>query len=164
MSAGAWLMAVVVVLSLGALVFLAFVTVETIRKRRVPGRSLWKEFGLGIALVVLFVTSWAGQAVAEWQAYTDEQRELGESIRVGDFFTEFAQSTLENWQSEFLQLFSFVTLAALYIHRGSAESKDTEEKVEASLQRIEQKLGTLPEDTKGKSESWELPDPVISGS
>ena len=52
----------------------------------------------------------------------------------------------ENWQSEFLQLFSFVTLAALYIHKGSAESKDSDEKVEASLRRIEEHLGTLPPD------------------
>ena len=29
------------------------------------------------------------------------------------FFVEFSQSTLENSQSEFLQLFSFVVLAAL---------------------------------------------------
>ena len=54
------------------------------------------------------------------------------------------QSTFENWQSEFLQLFSFVVLAALYIHKGSAESKDGEEKIEASLRRIEEHLGTLP--------------------
>ena len=57
---------------------------------------------------------------------------------------EFGQSTLENWQSEFLQLFSFVVLAALYIHKGSAESKDGDEKLEASLRRIEEHLGTLP--------------------
>jgi hypothetical protein len=37
-------------------------------------------------------------------------------------------------------------LAALYVHKGSAESKDSDEKVEASLRRIEEKLGTLPDD------------------
>jgi len=57
---------------------------------------------------------------------------------------EFGRSTLENWQSEFLQLFAFVTLSALYIHKGSGESKDSEEKLEASLRRIEEQLGTLP--------------------
>jgi hypothetical protein len=42
---------------------------------------------------------------------------------VGDFAAEFAQSTLENRQSEFLQLFAFVSLAALYVDTpiGTAE-------------------------------------------
>jgi hypothetical protein len=66
---------------------------------------------------------------------------------------------MENWQSEFLQLFAFVSLAALYVHKGSAESKDGEEKIEASLRRIEQHLGTLP-DTAPKqfTDSWKLPE------
>lgn len=69
----------------------------------------------------------------------------GSDPQVGDSVAEFAKSTLEeNWQSEFLQLFSFVVLAALYIHKGSAESKDGEENIEASLRRIEEHLGTLP--------------------
>ena len=80
------------------------------------------------------------------QTYTDEQRQNGERSQAGDFVAQFAQSTLENWQSEFLQLFAFVSLAALYIHKGSAESKDGEERIEASLRRLEEHLGTLPAD------------------
>jgi len=59
---------------------------------------------------------------------------------VSEYLVEFSQSTLENWQSEFLQLFSFVTLAALYLHRGSAESKDSDERVEQMLKEIKAKL------------------------
>ena len=65
---------------------------------------------------------------------------------------------VENWQSELLQLFAFVTLAALYIHKGSAESKDGEEKLEASLRRIEEHLGTLPNGPAPKGTTWSLPD------
>lgn len=68
---------------------------------------------------------------------------------------EFGQSTLENWQSEFLQLFSFVVFSAVLIHRGSAESKDSDDRMEASLRRIEDRLGTLPE---APSNDF-LPDP-----
>ncbi len=57
-----------------------------------------------------------------------------------EFISDFATSTLENWQSEFLQLFSFVVMSALLIHHGSAESKDSDDRVEAALRRIEQKL------------------------
>ena len=78
---------------------------------------------------------------------------------MGDFIAEFGQATLENWQSEFLQLFSFVVLAALYIHKGSAESKDGDENVEASLRRIEEHLGTLPPTApSAEGENWQLPE------
>jgi hypothetical protein len=55
-------------------------------------------------------------------------------------------------------LFAFVVLAALFVHKGSAESKDSDEKVEASLRRIEEHLGTLPREAGDQSEAWQLPD------
>ena len=62
----------------------------------------------------------------------------------GDFLGEFSQSTLENWQSEFLQLFAFVVLAALFVHKGSAESKDSDDRVEAFTEAHRAAPGTLP--------------------
>jgi len=159
MSGGAWAMVAATVLAAGSLAFLLFSVVRSIQDQRSRARSIWREFGLGIALMALFFGSWIGQGIAEWQTYTDQQREHGEPIEGGDFLAEFAQSTLENWQSEFLQLFSFVVLAGLYIHKGSGESKDSGEKVEASLRRIEQHLGTLPDDAPtGRGREWQLPD------
>jgi hypothetical protein len=165
MSPGGWMMVIATVLSLGTLLFLIVTMVRSIQNERSGERSVWREFGLGLSLMILFFVTWAGQAVAQWQTYTDEQREHGQTIQAGDFFTDFARSTLENWQSEFLQLFSFVVLAALYIHKGSAESKDSDEKMEASLRRIEEKLATLPESApKKKDESWKLPDTPLEMS
>jgi hypothetical protein len=159
MSAGAWMMTLATVLAVGALGLLIFAMVRSIHNERTRGRSIWREFGLGLALMILFFATWIAHGIAEWQTFTDEQREHGESVEVGDFVTAFGQSTLENWQSEFLQLFSFVVLAALYIHKGSAESKDGEEKIEASLRRIEEHLGTLPRDApQNGQESWKLPE------
>jgi hypothetical protein len=153
------MMAVVTLLTVGALGFVIYSTVRTIRAERTSGRSVWREFGLGLVLMILFFTTWVAQGIAQWQTYTDETRAHGESPEIGDFFSEFAQSTLENWQSEFLQLFAFVTLAALYIHKGSAESKDSDDKMEASLRRIEEHLGTLPDDAPRESgQSWQLPE------
>jgi hypothetical protein len=151
-------MAAAIALTVITLAFLIFATVRSIHNERSrTGRSVWREFGLGLILMILFFASWVGHGIAEWQVFTDEQAEHGESTNLGDFVASFGQATLENWQSEFLQLFSFVTLSALYVHRGSAESKDTEEKIEASLNRIEQHLGTLPPSEPG-DEAWELPD------
>jgi hypothetical protein len=152
------MMAVAVALTVVMLAFLIFATTRSIHNERSKtGRSVWREFGLGLILMILFFVSWIGHGIAEWQVFTDEQSAHGESTSIGDFIAVFGQSTLENWQSEFLQLFSFVTLAALYVHRGSAESKDTDEKMEASLRRIEAHLGTLPPPEPG-DEEWELPD------
>jgi hypothetical protein len=158
MEAGAWMMILAMAIALGALAFLIFTTVRTIVTERSGERSLWREFGLGLSLMLLFFATWAAHGIAEWQTYTDEQRAHGESVQAGDFLSEFGQSTLENWQSEFLQLFAFVVLAALFIHKGSAESKDSDEKVEASLRRIEERLGTLTADAPEGEESWRLPD------
>jgi hypothetical protein len=112
-------------------------------KRRSNLKRTWVHFGLSISLAVLFFVSWIGQGLAEWQVYGDEQRAHGEPVEVGGYIVQFAQSTFENWQSEFLQLFSFVVLAALLIHRGSAESKDSDEQMQKSLDRIERRLEEL---------------------
>jgi hypothetical protein len=162
MTTGAWMMAVATVLALGSLAFLILVTVKSILNERTGERSIWREFGLGLSLMTLFFVTWVAQGITEWQTFTDEQRQHGEQVEAGDFFAEFGQSTLENWQSEFLQLFSFVVLAAMFIHKGSAESKDSDEKLEASLRRIERQLGTLPGDApSSESERWKLPDTAL---
>jgi len=73
----------------------------------------------------------------------EEVRVHGEALAVSDFLVQFGQSTLENWQSEFLQLFSFVVFSAVLIHKGSAESKDSDEEMQAALKRIEKRLDEL---------------------
>jgi predicted permease len=159
MSAGAWMMLLVILITFATLVFLVASMARSIRDERSSHRSVWREFGLGLTLLILFVVTWVSQLVAEWQVFTDEQLEHGQIPAIGDFVSEFASSTLENWQSEFLQLFSFVVLAALYIHKGSSESKDGEENIQASLRRIESHLGTLPESAPtAEGEHWKLPE------
>ena len=162
MNPGAWLMLAAFVVSVGGLAVVVFALVRSIRNERTAGRSVWREFGLGLSLMILFFVTWIAHGIAEWQVFTDEQRAQGESTEVGDFVPQFGQSTLENWQSEYLQLFAFVALSALFIHKGSAESKDSDEKLEASLRRIEEHLGTLPDDApRAADESWRLPDTPI---
>ncbi len=128
----------------GSLIWLIAAMVRSIQNEKKSSgvRKTFANFGLSIVLMVLFFASWFAQGVAQWQTFVDDQREHNQPVEVGDFIAHFSQSTLENWQSEFLQLFSFVVLAAMYIHRGSAESKDSDDRMEAALQRIEQKIGT----------------------
>lgn len=159
------MMAVVIATTVGTLIVLLASMWRSIHNERTVGRSVWREFGLGLLLLALFLVTWAAHLVAQWQVFTDEQLSLGEDPAIGDFVAAFAQSTLENWQSEFLQLFSFVVLAALYIHKGSAESKDSEENIQASLRRIEEHLGILPATApSGPGTDWKLPEtPLEAG-
>jgi hypothetical protein len=134
---------IVIALTAGCLGYLLGAMVQSIRNEKRSSRltQTWKNFGLSIAFMVLFFGAWIGQGVSEWQVFVDEQRAHDEPVEVVDYVQQFAQSTLENWQSEFLQLFSFVVLSALLIHRGSAESKDSDDRMEEILKRIEKKVG-----------------------
>jgi hypothetical protein len=130
---------------LGVSLTLVAVTVQSIRKerRRSGLRKVWPHFGLSIAFCGLFFVSWIGQAVSEWETYRNQQLAHNDPVEVSGYIVEFGQSTLENWQSEFLQLFSFVVFSAVLIHQGSAESRDSDDRVEEALQRIQRKLDEL---------------------
>ena len=101
------------------------------------------QYGLSIVLVTLFASSWIGQFAFQLVEVTNDAREHGGDFEWGEFWPEFWAATLENWQSEFLQLVSFVVLTSFLVHRGSAESKDSDEEMQATLERIERRLDTI---------------------
>jgi len=103
-------------------------------------QKLWKDYNLSITLLILFLASWFGQFFFQMKEVADNAIEHGQVFEWAQFWPQFLSSTFENWQSEFLQLFSMVVLTAYLVHKGSHESKDSDEKVEAALARIEKKL------------------------
>jgi SNF2 family DNA or RNA helicase len=115
-------------------------------------KRLWRNYSLSITLAMLFFLAWLGQLVTQWFTWTNEQQEHQQPVEVGDFLWQFWTSTLENWQSEFLQLLTFVVLTSFLIHRNSPESKDSDEQMQRSLNRIEQRLKAL-EGEGGKSKA-----------
>ena len=106
-------------------------------------RAFWRSYNLSIVLSVLFAVSWLLQGVAQWFEMANEAQAHGETSTLAEFIPAFLSATFENWQSEFLQLFTMVVLTAYLIHKGSHESKDADEKVERALSRIEQRLERL---------------------
>ena len=107
-----------------------------------------KDYSLSLVLFALFLACWIGQAVSEWQVLALEAEQHGEqSVKMADFVWHFAQSSLENWTSEYLQLFSFVVLTAFLIHRGSHESKDSADEFQAQVTkefwRLNQRLDKM---------------------
>ena len=109
-------------------------------------REWVRDRSLGLLFVSLFLASWAAQLFVEWQVFVNEQREHQEQAVFwsADFWERFGQSTLENWQSEFLQLAAFTIGAAYFVYKGSSESPDSEERVEAKLDALLEKQGLDP--------------------
>lgn len=131
---------IVIAITVGSLLFLLWALKRSIEQERRKGEGVWDGFRLSLSLLILFLVVWFGHGLAEWQEYKAEQEEHGQPLELSGYIDTFSKATLENWQSEFLQVFAFVVLAALYIHRGSAESKDGEEELKQMVKRIEQKL------------------------
>jgi Domain of unknown function (DUF6766) len=64
----------------------------------------------------------------------------GQPIEVRNYIIETAKDTLENWQSEFLQLVWQVGGLALFFFVGSPQSKEGDDRREAKLDIILSKL------------------------
>lgn len=94
-------------------------------------RKILRNNGLSIVLGLLFFMSLIGQAAAGMYAYNEEQQEHGQpTVNFVDYLasSHFLEAVAENWESEFLQMFAFVLLTAFLFQKGSAESRDPDEK------------------------------------
>jgi hypothetical protein len=81
---------------------------------------------LSLAFMLLFAISFAGHAVCGAQAYNKEAAEHGRNaISVWQYLStsQFWFESFQNWQSEFLAIFSIVVLSIWLREKGSPESK-----------------------------------------
>jgi hypothetical protein len=97
------------------------------RWARARGARLWL-YSNSLLLVMgsLFLGSWVAHSVTGWSEYNAEQLEhedepLSWIEYVGS--ADFWQTTLQNWQSEFLAVGSMAVFAIYLRQRGSPESK-----------------------------------------
>ncbi len=87
---------------------------------------MWHDYGLSIALVLLFCSAMIGQTLTGWHVYNEEQVEHGEeAVTLTRYLGtgHFGEATFENWESEFLQMAFYVLLTVFLYQRGSSESK-----------------------------------------
>lgn len=91
-------------------------------------RRFMRQNSLGLVSFGLFLlTLVGGQSVAGHRAYNEDQRTHGGTeVSYLDYLTtaHFGEATFENWESEFLQMGSYVLLTVFLRQRGSAESKE----------------------------------------
>jgi hypothetical protein len=99
-------------------------------------RSILKDYGYLWVTLVFFLFSLAGHWTAAWFAYIDEQEAHHQAVEVNQYVIETLRDTLENWQSEFLQLIWQVAGLAFLWHLGSPQSKEGDDRKEAKLDEI----------------------------
>jgi hypothetical protein len=94
-----------------------------------PNRAaqFFRDNGLSITLLFLFLTLWVAQALTGLQDHNRDQAIHGRApLRLVEYLSDghFWEATFENWESEFLQMTAYVVLTVFLYQRGSAESND----------------------------------------
>ncbi|WP_051574882.1 DUF6766 family protein [Mycobacterium sp. URHB0044] len=100
-----------------------------------------RRWGAVYVLLLLFFGSWLGQFLSQLSEFRSEQAMHGQPFMWSEYWTSFMASTLENWQSEWLQLvFQAILLlgAKHWIFKVDAEDM---ERLEAKIDRIQDRLG-----------------------
>ena len=112
-----------------------------------PGKSIWVKYGFLWVTLGFFLISLAGHWAFAWSAFVQEQTAHGQTPERSAFLVEVMRDTLENWQSEFLQLVWQVSGLALLFHIGSPQSKEGNDRLEEKIDLI---LKAVDEDAAKK--------------
>ena len=100
-----------------------------------------RDRSLGLVAFGCFLLALGGQVLTGWGAYNQEQRAHGEQVigLAGYLGTgHFGEATLENWESEFLQMAMFIFLTAFLVQKGSAESRKPDGEPGADEQAVDE--------------------------
>jgi hypothetical protein len=96
-------------------------------------KRFFRNNGLSIVFLLLFIISLVGQWLTGFKEYNKEQSEKGQpTVSLAEYSSSghFIQATFENWESEFLQMALFVVLTISLRQKGSSESKKMDEEEE----------------------------------
>lgn len=99
-------------------------------------KSAFRNYGFFWITLVLFLAALLGHWTFSWFAYVEEQQAHHQAVAFHGYLIEALRDTLENWQSEFLQLIWQVAGLAYFLHVGSPQSKEGDERKEEKLDAI----------------------------
>ena len=89
-------------------------------------KTFLRNNGLSVTLFGLFLAFQIGLSFVGRQHQNQELADHGQPpVSYGEYVSSggFLEATMENWESEFLQMFAYVILTAILFQKGSAESK-----------------------------------------
>lgn len=96
----------------------------------------WKAYSFLLITAVVFLLAWAGQLVFQLMVAHGQADQHGQVFTWAAFWPQFWASTLENWQSEALQLlWQTGGLTFLYCWR-SPQSPEGNDRIEAKIDEM----------------------------
>jgi hypothetical protein len=93
--------------------------------------KVWRNNGLSITLFALFLAFLAAQSLVGWHNENNEKDDHGQPrVSLAEYLSSgaYLEATMENWESEFLQMSFYVVLTVFLYQKGSSESKSPDEK------------------------------------
>lgn len=114
--------------------------------------SIFKRKGYLWFTLAFFLISVVLHWYFGWKVFVDEQLQHGQPVITSNYISEMMRDTMENWQSEFLQLIWQVAGLAFLWYCGSSQSKEGDDRKEEKLDFIIRKLD--PEHAEGLLAAW----------
>jgi hypothetical protein len=103
-----------------------FDKLRSLRPRKSKKGYLW-------VTLVLIAVSFAAHWTFAWFDYVSEQNAAGGIIDVNGYLSKTMSATMENWQSEFLQLMWQVARLSILWYVGSPQSKEEHNRLEEKI-------------------------------
>ena len=118
----------------------------------------FKNNGLTVVLMLLFLFSLVGQWLTGWRFENEELARHGKhALSLAEYAgdAQFIATIFENWESEFLQMSAYVLLTCWLFQKGSAESADPDEPLrDANLVAQARRKGAPAMLKKGPVARW----------
>ncbi|HVX02197.1 MAG TPA: DUF6766 family protein [Nitrososphaera sp.] len=96
--------------------------------------------------LAFFIVSLTIHWTFAWFAYVQDQEEHNQPVETIGYFNQTMRDTMENWQSEFLQLMWQVGGLSFLLYVGSPQSKESSDRVEAKIDLLINNLKEIAED------------------
>lgn len=113
---------------------------EKLDKRHSIHHPMKSKKGYLWVTLILFVASLSAHWTFAWFSYVDDQKVHNAPIQTGDYFNQTFRDTMENWQSEFLQLIWQVAGLSFLCYVGSPQSKEGEDRLEEKIDYLLRKI------------------------
>jgi hypothetical protein len=108
--------------------------------------SIWKRYGFAWITGGLFLFTLVGHWIFGWLSFVQEQHAHSQPVEVSQYLIQMGRDTLENWQSEFLQLVWQVMGLTYFLYIGSPQSKEEDDRLEEKLDAILRKVDPVNAD------------------
>ena len=115
--------------------------------------SIWKRKGYVWVTLLFFLVSIILHWYFGWEVFKNEQQAHGQPIVINEYVMEMMKDTMENWQSEFLQLIWQVAGLEILWFAGSQQSKEGDDRKEEKLDFIIKKLD--PDNADRLLQQWD---------